>query len=80
MDEARSRLIRCFSAVFPSLSEEEIPAARLESVEGWDSVASLTLFAVIEEEFQVELDPEQLGGILSFEAILAHLHKRRAIS
>jgi hypothetical protein len=71
--EVQSRLLRCFSAVFPALKMEDMPGATPASVRAWDSIATVTLFAVIEEEFgagtltTVEL-PE-----LSFTSILRHL-------
>jgi len=72
-DDTRSRLIECFAVVFPELSEEEIPRASVTSVANWDSVASVTLMSVIEEEFGVELDAEGLEQLVSFELMLDHL-------
>jgi acyl carrier protein len=75
MDEAQKRLMRCFSAVFPTLSQEEISQASTTNVKAWDSVASVTLFAMIEEEFGIELDMNELAEMTSFERILAYLRK-----
>ena len=49
MDEIRIRLGNCFAAVFPTLSREEIARADHHSVSGWDSVASVTLFATAQD-------------------------------
>jgi hypothetical protein len=43
-------LVRCFAAVFEGMPRSEIVAASVDSVEEWDSVASVTLLAVLEEE------------------------------
>ena len=51
MPEIRERLIHCFQAVFPDLSESEAAHATAQGVAGWDSVATVTLTAVVEEEF-----------------------------
>lgn len=72
-DDTRARLIKCFAVVFPELSEEEIPRASATSVADWDSVASVTLMSVIEEEFGVELDADSLEQLVSFELMLDHL-------
>jgi acyl carrier protein len=72
MDVAKARLIRCFAATFPHLTNEEITAATLESVAGWDSVATVTLLAIIHEEFGVELILDDTSAI-SFEAFLSCL-------
>jgi acyl carrier protein len=60
MSELDDRLIRCFSAEFPYLTIEEISAARIGAVQGWDSLATVTLFALIEEEFGIEINLEHL--------------------
>lgn len=68
MSEVESRLIRCFSSVFPGLTVEELRAAHAESVGAWDSLSGVTLVAVIQEEFGVDIDPEVLPQLDSFEA------------
>jgi acyl carrier protein len=68
--------MRCFRAVFGALTPEEIPAASAEWVAGWDSVATVTLAAVIEEEFGIQFDASELEQITSFSGILAILERR----
>jgi acyl carrier protein len=73
MAETRSRLLRCFAAVFPGLSEPELAGASLGDVEGWDSVATITLLSLVEEEFGVAFEPQDLERQTSFARILEHL-------
>jgi acyl carrier protein len=73
MGDVRARLTTCFSAVFPSVAENRIPDATASTVQEWDSVASVTLLATIEEEFGVEIDVNDLAELLSFQSILAYL-------
>ena len=73
MHDAQGRLINCFSAVFPDLSDEEIPGSSVATVEGWDSMASITLLTVVEEEFGFEIEPQEMAELLSFELILAYV-------
>jgi acyl carrier protein len=73
MADVRARLTTCFAAVFPSLSENQIPAATVSSVREWDSVASVTLLATIEEEFGIEIAAKDMGQLLSFPTIFAYL-------
>ena len=73
MADTRTRLVRCFAAVFPELTEDQIQRATAESVPNWDSLASATLFTVIEEEFQVDIAPEDTGQLASFDRALAYL-------
>ena len=76
MDNARARLAKCFLAVFPDLKPEEVGNATTANVKNWDSVASVTLFTVMEEEFGLNLDVDVLDEFSSFERILAHIEKR----
>lgn len=69
MSDIRQRLINCFQAVFPDLSAEEIPRASTASVAAWDSLASVTLVAVVEEEFGVAVAPEEYESMVSFELV-----------
>ena len=73
MDDVRSRLIRCFAAVFPGLTHDQIPKAQPATVTGWDSVASVTLIATIEEEFGVEFNVQEIANVLSFAKLSEYL-------
>ena len=72
-DDIQPRLVRCFEAVFPQLSREQIEKASQATVAKWDSVAAITLLNVVEEEFQTAIDLEMLPELDSFQAISAHL-------
>lgn len=68
MSENESRLIKCFGSVFPGLTEDEIRAASDEATGSWDSLTSVTLAAIIQEEFSVEIAPADLPELHSFAA------------
>ena len=55
MDEQERRLATCFLAAFPELHWDEIADASSANVNAWDSVAVVTLLAVVEEEFGISL-------------------------
>jgi acyl carrier protein len=78
MQDTRTRLIKCFSAVFPELSEREIELASPASVGSWDSLANVTLLSVIEEEFQIEVPLEDLENLVSFGLILNYMQRGEA--
>jgi acyl carrier protein len=75
MTDTSSRLVRCFRAVLSDLSEAEIREAAMTSIEAWDSLVSVTLIAVIEEEFGVQIAPEDLEQFVSFESVLKCVEK-----
>jgi acyl carrier protein len=80
MPDTRARLVKCFSAVFPELSEQEIALASPLSVGAWDSLASVTLLSVLEEEFEVQIDPDALDQLVSFNLILDYLQHEQQVS
>jgi acyl carrier protein len=68
MSDQERLLVRCFASVFPTLSEEEIRSSNTESVGIWDSLSTVTLAAVIQEEFNIEIDSKVLLNLDSFQA------------
>jgi acyl carrier protein len=75
MDETEARLRRCFLAVFPTLSSAAVSDADATNTKEWDSVASVTLFATIEEEFGTQIDLQEAVGLLSFAELLRYLRR-----
>ena len=73
MNPITLRLTTCFETVFPDLPAEEIPAASQATVAAWDSVAAITLVNVIEEEFGIEMDLDQLADLDSFSRVRDYL-------
>lgn len=79
MDEQQRRLANCFSIVFPELSPDEIMQASSSTVHGWDSVAIVTLLAVIEEEFGISVEEDDPAKFDSFQRILTYLQDRNGV-
>jgi len=77
VNNIQERLTRCFSAVFSQVPREEIRFVGQGSIAGWDSVATVTLFALIEEEFGIALDVEALQNLDSFQEIYEYLCQRQ---
>jgi acyl carrier protein len=73
MNDYEGRLLKCFDAVFPGLSEVELRAASTTNLDTWDSIAGVTLITLIEEEFGVELEAEDLERLVSFESVLSYV-------
>lgn len=69
MPNVEERLEECFSTVFPNLSSDEILHASTASVATWDSLATVTLVSLIEEEFGVTIAPEEYEYIVSFDLV-----------
>jgi len=78
MSDTRQRLLSCFQAMFPDLKESELQRASVYTLANWDSVATLNLVALVEEEFGVRLEPEEIEDLSSFELYLARLKDAHA--
>ena len=70
---ADDHLIRCFSSVFPELTREQI----LDDVgllNNMDSLTGVTLVALIDNEFDLDLDLERLLKLGTFEAVQQYVN------
>ena len=45
---------------------EEVENATMDSVEKWDSIGQMSLIAIIEDEFGIELEQEEVMQFTSF--------------
>jgi acyl carrier protein len=77
MSDRENRLMRCFESVFPGLTPEEIRTGSAEQGT-WDSLSLVTLVAVVQEEFAVEIGPDELSTLDSYEAFRAYVERLEA--
>jgi acyl carrier protein len=74
--DLHERLVRCISSAFPGLTDREIHAADVEQLAATDSLAAVTLVALIDEEFGVDLDLEGLLKLGSFANMCQYLREQ----
>jgi acyl carrier protein len=77
MPDLQTRLIGCFSVIFPDLDAKDCPRATMDTTTGWDSVATVTLINVVEEEFGIQIDLDDVEQMVSFEQFLNYLRARQ---
>jgi acyl carrier protein len=65
----KARLRDCFAAVFPTAAADELEQASTDTLSDWDSLATVRLVAVVEEEFDVVIELEDLEQLNSFERV-----------
>lgn len=63
------QLVRCFSSVFPAASRDEIITRPFDAMPGWDSLRGVTLLAVLDEQFGVQMDLSELLELGTFDAL-----------
>jgi acyl carrier protein len=66
-DEAT--LLTVFTSVFPDLPASQLSTLSVASHPGWDSLATVTLIAVLEDEFEISIQPSEMEQFISFELI-----------
>jgi acyl carrier protein len=76
MDETGDRLTKCFEVVFPELPPDAIACASTATVANWDSIGAITLMNVVQDEFGLEIDLDDLAALDSFENLHSYLQKR----
>ena len=76
MTDINSRLDRCFASVFSQLSPDELRSLSARTNPVWDSMATVALVGLIEEQFNVEIPPEEVPNLLSYSEIAAFLAQR----
>jgi acyl carrier protein len=67
------RLLSCFQAVFPEIEPNSLPDARSDAIETWDSLRTLLLVSVVEEEFAIRIPPRDYPSLRSYAAIRRYL-------
>jgi len=76
MPELDDRLTRCFASVFPALGADQIPEASVGTVPAWDSLAAVTLIAVLEQEFDTQIDLMEMPELTSYQAVRDYLQRQ----
>jgi acyl carrier protein len=74
------RLVRCISSAFPGLADQEIRTVGVEQLADADSLAAVTLVALIDQEFGVDLDLEGLLRFGSLAGLCQYLREQPASS
>lgn len=77
MSELERRLLVCFSDAFPDLPKAQLSSLSQGSHAEWDSVAHVTLVALLGEEFGLELSPDEIEEATSFARMLEVVSRHR---
>jgi acyl carrier protein len=76
-DHDDDHLMRCFKSAFPSATRDEIRTAKtFDAIPGWDSLRTINLLAVLDDEFGVHIDLPELLELASFDAVKRRLSQR----
>lgn len=57
------------------LEADEVPLATMETVARWDSIGHMSLVSVIEDTFEIELSPEDIVELNSYDKGMSILRK-----
>ena len=76
MNTIKERLSNCFALAMPELDQADISRASISSVAGWNSIATVNLVSLIEEEFDIQISDADMDNFVSFELILDYLRSK----
>ena len=76
MSDLDARLSSLFLAAFAGLEASKVRSATQDSTAGWDSVATVTLASLVEEEFGEVFDMDEAADWTSYQAVRLSLEKR----
>jgi acyl carrier protein len=65
----RGRLVGCLQNAFPDLDPAKIETASMETVPAWDSMYTLNIVGLVEEEFGIMIGIDEIGALASFDAL-----------
>ena len=68
------KLAKVFAETF-SISEAETKGLQYQGIEAWDSVGHMSLIAALEDEFDIQLDTDDIIDMSSFEKSVEILKK-----
>jgi acyl carrier protein len=70
------RLYDCAELVAPEVDATLFRSSEFSNIEGWDSLKTVTLVTVVEEEFEIEVPFERLADITSCRSLLSILEEQ----
>jgi acyl carrier protein len=76
-DELIKRIREIAADIFGEATDDVTAATTPSDLESWDSLAQLNLIAAVEDEFSLEISPEEMETLMSIEAIAALVDSRR---
>jgi acyl carrier protein len=79
MSSQDDQLIRCFHATFGELPVETVVGASVDTLEGWDSLQTVILVAVLEETFELRIPAQELPELRSYASVRDYLRRRQVL-
>ena len=71
MNDAEDRLAQCFLLALPVLDRASVKDASMATVAAWESLTTVNLMSLIEEEFEISIPAEAIAEFTSFARVLA---------
>ena len=75
-ERVNKRLSRIFVQTFPAIDPAKVTEATQETVEGWDSIATLALISSIEEDFGVKIGYDRVASLHTYDDVYQLLKEK----
>lgn len=73
--ELEARLLKVIKKCFPEITVENSKEIRQGAVEAWSSLGHLQLIMSIEKEFDIDIEMEEIGTLISYDDLIAYLEQ-----
>jgi acyl carrier protein len=70
MNDIEDRLVKCFMLAMPGLELAAVKDASRAAVAEWDSLTTVGILSLVEEEFGIAIPAEDVQECVSFERVL----------
>ena len=61
----KQKYAQCFIEMF-DVSEEQLETLEYQSIQAWDSIGHMNLMGILEEEFEIEMEIDDITDFSSF--------------
>lgn len=74
-DDVADRVCKVIAGILKAPAERVVPKAHLIRDLGMESIQSVELIAALEEEFDIEIDEDKVGDVVTVEKAIEYVKK-----
>lgn len=78
MNNIRAKAVKLFSRIMELDEKTVTDSSSPDNVEGWDSLTHIELISSLEEEFSIQISPEESIDLENFEMIISFIEQKIA--
>ena len=76
MSDLRNKTVKIFSKIMEVEASSVTDDSNPDNIEGWDSLTHIELISAIEEEFSIQISPEDSIDLENFSMLLSFIEQK----